>query len=118
MKNSLKVEELAMFMLSLFLFTQLDFAWWWYLALFLSPDIGFIGYVVNAKIGAILYNIFHHKGIAILFYLIGIYTHNQVLQLIGIIILGHASFDRVLGYGLKYYDSFNHTHLGKIGNQK
>jgi hypothetical protein len=30
-------------------------------------------------------------------------------------LLGHSSFDRVLGYGLKYDDDFKHTHLGWIG---
>lgn len=29
--------------------------------------------------------------------------------------LAHSSLDRVLGYGLKYPDSFSHTHLGRIG---
>jgi hypothetical protein len=37
------------------------------------------------------------------------------LALAGVIMLGHSSFDRVLGYGLKYGDSFRHTHLGWIG---
>nr|WP_317038961.1 DUF4260 family protein [Urechidicola croceus] len=35
--------------------------------------------------------------------------------MIGIILFGHASFDRMLGYRLKNSDSFNNTHLGKIG---
>ncbi len=117
MKDTLKIEEIGMFLLSVYLFSTLNFNWWWYLALFFVPDISFLGYVVNSKIGAITYNIFHHKAIAIVFYLAGIYSNNQVLQLVGIILFGHSSFDRVLGYGLKYNDNFNHTHLGKIGKQ-
>jgi hypothetical protein len=39
----------------------------------------------------------------------------QWLQLVGLILLGHSSLDRVFGYGLKYADSFRHTHLGWIG---
>jgi hypothetical protein len=27
----------------------------------------------------------------------------------------HSSLDRVLGYGLKYPDAFQNTHLGRIG---
>lgn len=30
-------------------------------------------------------------------------------------LLGHSSFDRVLGYGLKHEDAFQNTHLGRIG---
>ncbi|MBC8508108.1 MAG: DUF4260 family protein [Anaerolineales bacterium] len=40
---------------------------------------------------------------------------NLIIQLIGVIMLGHSSLDRVIGYGLKYPDSFQHTHLGMIG---
>jgi hypothetical protein len=32
--------------------------------------------------------------------------------------LGHSSADRILGYGLKYSDSFHHTHLGWIGRAR
>lgn len=35
-----------------------------------------------------------------------------LLSLIGIVMLAHSSLDRVLGYGLKYPDSFQRTHLG------
>jgi hypothetical protein len=30
-------------------------------------------------------------------------------------LFGHSAFDRMLGYGMKYTDSFQHTHLGLIG---
>ncbi|MDN3722760.1 DUF4260 domain-containing protein [Aequorivita sp. SDUM287046] len=116
MKTTLKMEELAQFIFGIFMFSQLDFAWWWFPALLLLPDIGMVGYLINAKIGALIYNIFHHKAIAIVIGLIGFYSNNQILILIGIILFSHASFDRIFGYGLKYPDSFKNTHLGKIGN--
>ncbi|WP_242202102.1 DUF4260 domain-containing protein [Aestuariivivens insulae] len=115
MRLSLKIEELAMFLLGVFGFSQLDFSWWWFFALILAPDIGMLGYVVNSKVGAITYNLFHHKGIAIVIYFIGIYMQNQNAQLIGIMLFSHASLDRVFGYGLKYFTGFKHTHLGEIG---
>lgn len=118
MKTTLKLEELIMFLGSIYAFTLLDVAWWWYLALFFVPDISFLGYLINTKVGALCYNILHHKGVCILFFLIGIYFGNQSLQLVGIVFFGHAAFDRFFGYGLKYSDSFHNTHLGKIGHQK
>ncbi len=39
------------------------------------------------------------------------------LQLIGLVLLAHSSFDRVFGYGLKFADSFKNTHLGPIGGK-
>lgn len=60
--------------------------------------------------------IFHHKGIAFFAYLAGIYLNNELLQLTVIILFGHPSMDRILGYGLKYDGSFNKPNLGIIGN--
>ena len=114
MKNLLKLEELAMFLLSIYLFNFLDYAWWVYLALILTPDIGMLGYLISTKLGATTYNLFHHKGIAILVGFAGFWWHNPELQLAGIILFGHASMDRIFGYGLKFSDNFKHTHLGNL----
>ncbi|MEJ0021772.1 MAG: DUF4260 domain-containing protein [Candidatus Doudnabacteria bacterium] len=115
MNKLLKIEELAMFCLGIFLFSQLHFAWWWFALLLLTPDIGMIGYLINPKIGAFTYNLLHHRAVAISVYLSGIYFGNSILQLAGVIMFAHSSMDRILGFGLKYPDSFTHTHLEKIG---
>ena len=114
MKNVLKLEEAAMFGLSIFLFSQTAYAWWVYPALILLPDIGMIGYLTGTRAGGITYNIFHHKGIAILIALTGVYFGIEFLILAGIILFGHASLDRIFGYGLKYSDDFKHTHLDQL----
>lgn len=115
MKTVLKLEEVGLFLFGIYLFGQLDYAWWWFLVLILAPDFSMIGYVFGNKIGAMSYNIFHHRGIAILIYWLGIYNNVMVFELIGIILFAHASLDRLLGYGLKYETGFQFTHLGKIG---
>jgi hypothetical protein len=117
MKKLISLEEAAMLALSIYLFSRLSFGWWVYLALILTPDLSMIGYLVNTRIGAILYNFFHHKGVAICIYVAGLYFQNEVAQLIGLILFGHSSMDRMLGYGLKYPDSFQNTHLGMIGKK-
>lgn len=116
MKTIIKLEEVMMLALGIYLFDQLDFAWWWFVVLLLAPDIGMLGYLFGNKIGAATYNLFHHKGIAVLVYLMGAYIAMPVLQLAGIILFSHSSFDRALGYGLKYDNGFKYTHLGEIGN--
>ena len=115
MRNLIKLEELFLFLLSIYLFIQLDYAWWWYALLFLAPDLGMIGYFISPQVGAQIYNLLHHKAIAVALFLIGAGFPIPLLQLAGVIILGHSSADRVLGYGLKYPDAFQHTHLGWIG---
>jgi hypothetical protein len=117
MKNIIKLEELGMFILSIYLFNQLHFAWWWFLLLLLTPDISAIGYTINNKAGAISYNFFHHKGVAILIYLAGIYFQNETIELAGLILFAHSSMDRFFGYGLKYFEGFKFTHLGNIGKR-
>lgn len=114
MKSILKTEELAMFALSILLFQQLSFAWWWFVLLFLLPDISILAYLINSKTGAFFYNLFHFKALGILIGTIGFFMQNEIVILIGLIIFGHAAFDRMLGFGLKYNDSFKHTHLGTL----
>jgi hypothetical protein len=115
LKKLLKLEELFMFGLSIFFFSKLDFAWWWYPALLFTPDLGMIGYLGGSKLGAITYNFIHHKALGISVFILGIILANPTLQLTGLILFGHSSMDRILGYGLKHPDSFQHTHLGTIG---
>ncbi|PNQ75123.1 DUF4260 domain-containing protein [Hanstruepera neustonica] len=115
MKNLLKLEEFAMFGLGILAFNQLHYPWWWFLVLLLTPDIGMLGYLINSKVGAFTYNLCHHKGLAIIIYIIGVAYNNDLIQLIGIMVFSHASLDRIFGYGLKYNSSFQNTHLGKVG---
>lgn len=118
MKKIIAIEEMAMFLLAIFAFSKLSFHWWIFPVLLLVPDLSMLGYLAGPKVGAWLYNIVHHKAIAILIFLIGFYYHLPILQLSGIMLFAHSCMDRVLGYGLKYSDAFNHTHLGLIGKNK
>lgn len=114
MKTLLKSEELIQFLAAIYLFSHLSFAWWWFPALILVPDVSMIGYLVNPLVGAVSYNIVHHKGLGIVIGLLGLMTGNQTLMLAGIILFAHSSMDRMLGYGLKYADSFKHTSLENL----
>mgnify|MGYP001213402097 FL=1 len=118
MKVLLNLEEAALLLLSVFLFSQLHFAWWWFPALLLLPDIGMIGYLINPKMGAFTYNLLHHRLIASLLSVYAIMYDNDLCKLTAIILFAHISMDRIFGYGLKFNDSFFNTHLGKIGKNK
>ncbi|HUI89681.1 MAG TPA: DUF4260 domain-containing protein [Anaerolineales bacterium] len=117
MKILLKLEALALWGLSICLFSRLDYAWWWYPLLFFVPDLSMVGYVFGARLGALVYNVIHHHALAIGLYILGFALGIPALQLSGVVLLGHSSLDRVLGYGLKYPDSFQNTHLGLIGTK-
>lgn len=84
------------------------------------PDISAVGYFFGNRIGAECYNFFHHKGIAIVIFGIGVLLNSplgDMVSLAGIMLFGHASMDRMLGMGLKLNDGFKYTHLGIIGNR-
>ena len=115
MKNLLKLEALAELVLSIFVFSHLNFAWWWFPALLLLPDLSMMGYLIDTKAGVALYNVFHHKALGIAVGIAGFMLGQETLILAGVILFGHSAMDRLFGYGLKYNDDFKHTHLGKIG---
>ena len=120
MKTIIRLEEVAMAAAAIVLLTKIDLGipvWLWFF-LFFSPDISMLGYAVNTKFGAFTYNLFHHKGVAIAVGAAGFFLNNNMLTATGLLLFAHSSFDRILGYGLKYPDSFQHTHLGMIGKNK
>jgi hypothetical protein len=115
MKTLLKLEGMALLGLSLFWFLQLNYAWWWYPVLFFVPDLSMAGYLAGTRPGAVIYNIVHHHAVSIGLFILGFFLGLPILQLAGVILLGHSSLDRMLGYGLKHSDAFKNTHLGEIG---
>ncbi len=120
MINLLKAEQaaqLAIAILALY-YQPIYFAWWLWPFIFLSPDISMLGYMFSCRVGAAMYNWFHHKLVAGLLIITGFLYPNPVVLFIGLLLWAHSSFDRIMGYGLKYNDSFSHTHLGMIGIKK
>ena len=115
MEHLLRIEEAFLFFLSVYLFSHLGYRWWLFPLLLLLPDLGMLGYAVNSRIGAYIYNFVHHRAVAVSLYMAGGLAGIAVLQLIGIILFAHSAIDRVFHYGLKYPDRFKHTHLDTGG---
>lgn len=120
MKYLLRIEEAAMTLAAIyFLFiSEIDLPVWAWILLFLSPDIGMVGYLFGNKTGAVCYNLFHHKGLALAIAFAGCYVDNEIMKVAGILLFAHSSFDRIMGYGLKYFTGFKHTHLGSLEKNK
>ena len=112
----MKLEEAAITSVAIYFLCRynLGLPVWLCIILFFTPDIGMLGYLVDTRVGAVVYNIFHNKGIALLLAAAGYYFHNDVTVATGTLLFAHASFDRTWGYGLKYPDSFKNTHLGSL----
>ncbi|HKJ69398.1 MAG TPA: DUF4260 domain-containing protein [bacterium] len=115
MKSLVRLEEFGIFLFSIYLFITLNYPWWLFPLLLLVPDISMIGYAGGNRIGAVVYNLMHFRALGLLLYVIGAVLPMPVVALTGVILFAHATLDRAFGYGLKYGDRFQHTHLGGIG---
>lgn len=80
----------------------------------LVPDVFMLGYLLNNKVGAILYNFGHTFIFPLLFLLLYIVIKEPLLLMIAMIWTAHISMDRALGYGLKYEEGFKITHMQKM----
>lgn len=86
--------------------------WWMFAVLFLVPDVFMLGYLMNKRLGAILYNLGHSTTLPAVALSVGIYGQVPLVISLSLIWLAHVGFDRAVGYGLKYGSSFQKTHLG------
>ena len=117
MTQLIHLEELGLFLFSIYLFSLLPFPWWYFPLLLFVPDLSIAGYLAGPRAGAAIYNLVHHRALNLLLYVAGIMIAAPILSLAGIIMFAHSSLDRVLGYGLRFPDAFGNTHLGTIGRE-
>lgn len=117
MDIAIKIEEAAITAVSIYFLSKynLGLPVWALALLFFSPDLSMLGYLLNTRIGAFTYNLFHHRGLALALLAVGFFMHVDVLITGGLLLVAHSSFDRMLGYGLKFSDDFKRTSLGWMG---
>jgi hypothetical protein len=107
----LRFEEAALLLASVLLYRHLHFSWLLFGILFFAPDLFMLGYLLNPRIGAAIYNLGHLLFLPVVLFLAGSVSHLPLAQAIALIWIGHITFDRLLGYGLKYPTHFKDTHL-------
>ena len=110
----LRIEGLVVLVISVIIYWHLGYSWVKFALLFLVPDIFMVGYLVDTKIGAVVYNSGHTYVAPILFLLLVYILKLPSLYFITLIWVAHIGFDRLLGYGLKYPTAFKDTHLEKV----
>ena len=107
----LRIEGLTVLAVAVTAFAHLNPNWWRFGALFLLPDIAFLAYLVNPRVGATAYNTLHSYIAPLLLGLTAQFAPAPSLMPFALIWTAHLGFDRALGYGLKYPSAFGHTHL-------
>ncbi len=115
---ALRLEGLTVFAAAVLAYGQLGGNWWWFIALFLWPDLAFLAYVHSQRIGALVYNVLHSYVGPLVIGLLSQFAAQSFLVLFALIWAAHIGIDRFAGYGLKYPSRPDVTHLGKKGKKQ
>lgn len=110
----LRAEGGAVFGASLFFYHEIQAGWILFAALILAPDLFMTGYLVNARLGAAVYNLAHTLVMPLLLIAFSIFSRHAGLLPYGLIWTAHIGMDRMLGFGLKYATQFRDTHLQRV----
>jgi hypothetical protein len=100
---------------SLIAFSATHQPWWLVPLTILVPDLLALGYLGGTRLGAHLYNLAHSTILPAAVVGLGWWQGRPLVLALGLVWLAHIGADRLLGYGLKYGDNFQHTHLGQLG---
>lgn len=109
----LRLEGLFVFALATTLAFQMGIGWKLYAALLLAPDIFMLGYLINNRVGATLYNLAHTYVLPLALVALGYFLKINELVPIALVWIAHIGADRCIGYGLKYASHFKATHLSQ-----
>ena len=111
-----RLEGLVLLIAGIIGFSVAEVSWWWLIGLLLVPDLSMVGYLISPVVGARTYNAGHTLlGPGMLFGANVLWGPSAALIVAGSVWLAHIGMDRLFGYGLKFGDDFQHTHLGWIG---
>jgi hypothetical protein len=117
-RQLLRFEGAALLLVAVSLFARSGTSWSLFAALFLAPDLSLLFYLFGPRVGAPAYNAAHSTLAPLALAFAGFALGQPLALSISAIWIAHIGFDRSLGYGLKYADSFSHTHLGRIANSE
>jgi hypothetical protein len=107
-----RLEGLALLLSSVILYGHLQFSWIVFAMYYFLPDLPILLYFKGPKVGGIVYNMAHILLLPLLIGLFGVVRDYPVAQQAALIWASHIAFDRTIGWGLKYEDSFCNTDLG------
>lgn len=111
------LENLVIFLFAVYMYYVFGSSWLLFAALFLTPDISMVGYLINPKLGAYFYNVVHNYALAATLLIIAALLKLDLLAQLAFILTAHVALDRVFGFGLKYPTHFKHTHIQRLARK-
>jgi len=110
----LRVEGVALLVLSVLLYRVNGGGWLMFVVLLLAPDLSILGYLAGPQVGAAIYNTFHTYAMPAVVGALGVIFASPLTVAVALIWFAHIGMDRTVGYGLKYPSSFKDTHLERV----
>lgn len=110
----LRLEGLTVLLTAVVLYAQLEAGWLLFALLLLTPDLAMLPYLINPRVGALVYNVVHSYVLPLALAAVAYVGGFPTLLPLALIWLAHIGMDRTAGYGLKYGDAFKHTHLQEV----
>ncbi len=110
----LRVEGVALLVLSVLLYRVNGGGWLIFGVLLLAPDLSMLGYLAGPQVGAAIYNTFHTYAMPAVGGALGMIFASPLIVALALIWFAHIGMDRTVGYGLKYPSSFKDTHLERV----
>lgn len=113
-RRLIRIENGLGFAACIYAFIQLDYSLWIFFLFLLVPDITMLGYALNPQTGAVIYNWGHSFILPALLGASYLLFPADILLMVSIIWIAHIFVDRLFGFGLKYEESFNATHVQRL----
>lgn len=113
-KFLLHVEGALVFLAGILAYRYVHASWLLFFVLLLVPDFFMLGYLINARIGAVVYNLVHTYAGPLLAFGFAFYANKPFLIPFLLIWAAHIGMDRMLGFGLKYPAGFKDTHFQRV----
>ena len=110
----LHLEGATILILSVVLYANMSFNWWAFALFLLTPDLAFVFYAINPRIGSIAYNLVHTLIFPLILGLLSYASGNNLGLQVALIWFAHIGMDRLFGYGFKYLGEAKQTHFSKI----
>ena len=113
-KAMLRLEGLLLLVGAIILYALSGGNWVLFIVLLFAPDLAMLGYRINARAGAAVYNTAHLYLLPGLLFALGYAANAPLAMQIALIWFAHIGMDRAVGYGLKYPTEFKDTHMQHV----
>lgn len=107
-----RIEAAAILAAVALAYGELGYAWSSFAIFFFTPDLSIAAYLLGTRTGGLAYNCAHFYVWPVALGVVGVLAEAPLALEAGLIWVAHIAFDRVLGWGLKYEESFLHTDMG------